>query len=597
MSRRGLPAPRCSRDPDVLVARRPERRRAWIFNADFIKPITNMATVTPRATNESLHPTIGAARLTLGNRILLSFGVLFVLMLVTAGVSYERLRAINSEAVSIERDSLPGVYLASSLRGSVNESFMLLQQATFVETDPDSVHRDLAKIADALKEVEALSVDYQSTTFRDDDRQRFAAFRGAFDHYVPLLNDAVQKSRVSREEAVAAYAKVLPAWTEVVRNANVLVQENRKFAEQSAKLIRESVQDTEVVLVGALTITLLSALTGYLLYRSVTVPMARLVEVHDVMRTGNLTRRLDLRRRDEFGTLETGFNRMADELTDRRPRAAIVAAGDDVGGRDRGDVARAAGDRERNRGDDDRDRRDLARDLRDVARPAAHDERGGRRGRAVGDARGREPERATRMGETMRSVMDAAGSVNAKLAILNEKALNINQVVATITKVADQTNLLSLNAAIEAEKAGEYGRGFAVVATEIRRLADQTAVATYDIEQTVKEIQSAVSAGVMGMDKFSEEVRRGMLDVQQVGGQLSQIIAEVQTLAPRFQMVNEGMQTQANGAEQITQALSQLSEAAQQTAESLRQSSQAIDDLTLVANQLCTSVSRFKVDA
>ena len=126
----------------------------------------------------------------------------------------------------------------------------------------------------------------------------------------------------------------------------------------------------------------------------------------------------------------------------------------------------------------------------------------------------------TRMEETMRLVMEAAGSVNGKLAILNEKAGNINQVVATITKVADQTNLLSLNAAIEAEKAGEYGRGFAVVATEIRRLADQTAVATFDIEQMVKEIQSAVAAGVMGMDKFSEEVRRGMLDVQQVGGQL-----------------------------------------------------------------------------
>ena len=82
--------------------------------------------------------------------------------------------------------------------------------------------------------------------------------------------------------------------------------------------------------------------------------------------------------------------------------------------------------------------------------------------------------------------------------------------------MADQTNLLSLNAAIEAEKAGEYGRGFVVVATEIRRLADQTAVATYDIEQMVREIQSSVSAGVMGMDKFSEEVRRGMADMQQV---------------------------------------------------------------------------------
>jgi methyl-accepting chemotaxis protein len=107
-----------------------------------------------------------------------------------------------------------------------------------------------------------------------------------------------------------------------------------------------------------------------------------------------------------------------------------------------------------------------------------------------------------RMEETMGHVMEAAGSINSKLAVLNVKATNINQVVTTITKVADQTNLLSLNAAIEAEKAGEYGRGFTVVATEIRRLADQTAVATHDIEQMVREIQSAVSAGVMGMDSF-----------------------------------------------------------------------------------------------
>jgi methyl-accepting chemotaxis protein WspA len=170
-------------------------------------------------------------------------------------------------------------------------------------------------------------------------------------------------------------------------------------------------------------------------------------------------------------------------------------------------------------------------------------------------------------------------------------------VVTTITKVADQTNLLSLNAAIEAEKAGEYGRGFAVVATEIRRLADQTAVATYDIEQMVKEIQSAVSAGVMGMDKFSEEVRRGMQEVQQVGGQLSEIIQQVQALAPRFEAVHEGMGAQATGAEQITQALAQLSEAAQQTVESLQQSGQAIDGLNQAAVNMRSGVSRFKLAA
>ncbi len=136
-----------------------------------------------------------------------------------------------------------------------------------------------------------------------------------------------------------------------------------------------------------------------------------------------------------------------------------------------------------------------------------------------------------------------------------------------------------------------------MVAAEIRRLADQTAVATYDIELMVKEIQSAVSAGVMGMDKFSEEVRRGMDDVHQVGSQLSQINAQVQALVPRFETANEGMQAQATGAEQITEALLQLTDAAQQTVESLRQSTLAIDDLNQVSTTLRSRVSRVKLAA
>jgi methyl-accepting chemotaxis protein len=202
-----------------------------------------------------------------------------------------------------------------------------------------------------------------------------------------------------------------------------------------------------------------------------------------------------------------------------------------------------------------------------------------------------------RMEDTMGLFTEAVGSINAKLAVLNEKAANINQVVTTITKVADQTNLLSLNAAIEAEKAGEYGRGFAVVATEIRRLADQTAVASFDIEQMVKEMQSAVAAGVMGMDKFGEQVRRGVGEVQQVSSHLAQIIQQVQALTPRFSAVHEGMQAQAIGADQITQALSQLSEATQQTADSLRQSNLSIDQLHDASRGMLTSLDGFKLRA
>lgn len=201
------------------------------------------------------------------------------------------------------------------------------------------------------------------------------------------------------------------------------------------------------------------------------------------------------------------------------------------------------------------------------------------------------------MEETMHTVVDASNAIASKLEVLSEKAGNINSVVTTITKVADQTNLLSLNAAIEAEKAGEYGVGFAVVATEIRRLADQTAVATLDIEQMVQEMQSAVSAGVMSVEKFSKEVQSSVDDVRQVGGQLAQIIDQVQTLTPRLEIVHEGMHMQSEGAEQIKQAMIQLSESAQQTVESLRQSNSAIDRLNDAAHGLQGGVSQFKIDS
>ncbi len=201
----------------------------------------------------------------------------------------------------------------------------------------------------------------------------------------------------------------------------------------------------------------------------------------------------------------------------------------------------------------------------------------------------------TRMDEIMRQIMTASSSINTRFGVLSEKSSNINTVVTTIAKVADQTNLLSLNAAIEAEKAGEHGRGFAVVASEIRRLADQTAVATLDIEQIVKEMQSAVSAGVMGMEKFSEEVRRGVEVIAQVSGQLTQIIERVQTLAPNIETVNEGMQSQSQGAQQISEALMQLGEAARQTAESLRQSNEVIGQLNDATHGLQNGVSRFQV--
>jgi methyl-accepting chemotaxis protein WspA len=200
-----------------------------------------------------------------------------------------------------------------------------------------------------------------------------------------------------------------------------------------------------------------------------------------------------------------------------------------------------------------------------------------------------------RMDQTMQHMVTATDSINAKLAALSEKASNINSVLITITKVADQTNILSLNAAIEAEKAGDAGRGFSVVATEIRRLADQTSVSTWDIEQMLKEMQSAVSASVMGMDKFSEEIRRSVGEVRQVGEQLSAVMDQVQKLAPQFDLVLQGMQSQAVGASQISDTMMQLNDATQQTVESLKATSEAVHQLQYAAGDLQSSVATFSV--
>src|SRR5205814_3730679 len=104
-----------------------------------------------------------------------------------------------------------------------------------------------------------------------------------------------------------------------------------------------------------------------------------------------------------------------------------------------------------------------------------------------------------------------------------------------------------------AEKAGEYGRGFLVVAREIRRLADQTAVATLDIESMVRQMQDAVGAGVMQMDKFADEVRSGVGQVTRINQMTNEIITEVQALSGRVTLANEGMRNPPVGAGAITE--------------------------------------------
>jgi methyl-accepting chemotaxis protein len=341
------------------------------------------------------------------------------------------------------------------------------------------------------------------------------------------------------------------------------------------------------------------AIVGVLIVRDITVTLGRVVSTANRIATGDLTMAATSEtRKDEIGVLARGFNDMIGALASlvgqlRQSGIQVNASVTEIATSARDQQATAV-EIAATTSEIGATSREIAATSRELVRTMAEVSTVAERTATLA---GNGQAGLTRMAGTMRQVMEGATAMNAKLAVLDEKAGNITQVVTTITRVADQANLLSLNAAVEAEKAGQYGRGFAVVATEIRRLADQTAVATHDIGLMVREIQASVFAGVISMDSFYEQVRRGMLEIQQVGGQLSEIIQQVQVLAPRLGTVSEGMETQAVSAEQITQALSQLSQAAHETVQSLRHSSEAIEGLNQAATGMRNGVSRFTLAA
>ena len=195
----------------------------------------------------------------------------------------------------------------------------------------------------------------------------------------------------------------------------------------------------------------------------------------------------------------------------------------------------------------------------------------------------------------MQQLADQSASISEKLEQINSKTKDISGVVVTITKVADQTNLLSVNAALEAEKAGEHGRGFLVVAREIRRLADQTASATLDIEHTVKHMQSAVSTGVMEMDKFSSHVTNSVAQVESIGSTLTNIIESVEVMKNQFGSVSQGMNSQNMGAKQIGEAMGNLSDNVKVTIQSLGEFTKAADQMKNSVGALNNEVIRFRM--
>jgi methyl-accepting chemotaxis protein len=197
---------------------------------------------------------------------------------------------------------------------------------------------------------------------------------------------------------------------------------------------------------------------------------------------------------------------------------------------------------------------------------------------------------------TVEYLVDGTSDVAQILNTIREDSTRISKVIQTITRIANRTNLLSLNAAIEAERAGAQAAGFSVVAVEIRRLADQTAVAALDIEESILQMQGEVANGVSGVDEFASRARASSSDIARITEDLGRLIECTRTLGPHFEAVNEGMQAQSEGSGQINTAIQKLNEVAVQTRGALAGLRDSAEVLRGAVGGLQAGVSRFSAE-
>nr|WP_307154520.1 methyl-accepting chemotaxis protein [Duganella sp. CF458] len=554
--------------------------------------------------------------------------------------------------IEIERVNNASLQIQVDARGYIltgNESFIasekenaeLLRQhmAKAIQLTADNPQQN-----ERLKRVQALLATWADVNIRRqiDKRRALADSKGA-------AETLGQSAELKEASAIVGSAREV---LELAAN-----EERRLLAERSTKAVDLHASQNNLLLGGGLAVVVLSLLIAYTLGRAILGPLSNLTTALARLGNGEQAARVAVSSRDELGKVSEDFNKMAQLLQEGSQReqaltnelrskvdallgvvsratsgdltGKIPVAGDDAIGQlgeglqrmfdnlrqlltnvqkagiqvttSATEIAASAKQQEATGVEQAQTSVEVLSTTKEISSNTSQLLKTMEDATAVADyttsATSEAQGNLRRMDQTMQNMVNATDSINAKLAALSEKASNINSVLTTITKVADQTNILSLNAAIEAEKAGEAGRGFSVVATEIRRLADQTSVSTWDIEQMLKEMQSAVSASVMGMDKFSEEIRRSVGEVRQVTDQLSAVMDQVQKLAPQFDAVLQGMQAQAVGAQQITETMMQLNDATQQTVESLKATSEAVHQLQYAAGDLQSSVSTFAVNA
>ena len=536
--------------------------------------------------------------LKIGIRAASAFTLLGILVLVMGLIALYETRQMDTATDEIRITWIPAVVALSEISTDLGRARDVTLRAT-LSNDTGEHARDLEMLQGINQRLTTSLKNYDSTIVEADDRALFNAFMAAYQQYAGLQAKVLQDVTANRiAEAEQQVSGPLSQYADNMMHAMAaLIDYNGKGAEQASQRSSDVADEAFKALIGALLVIVLAlAAIATLLTRSIVRPLAEAVAVAERVATGDLTREIQVVGRDEPALLLRALSRMQSSLRDTIRQ--IAASSDQL----------ASASEELHTVTEDTSRglhqqsAEIDQAATAVNQMTAAVEEVANNAVSTADA-SRGADQTTRDGrdrvnQALASIQHLVADVTGTSSEIEQLASNANEisrVLDVIGAIAGQTNLLALNAAIEAARAGEAGRGFAVVADEVRALAHRTQQSTAEIEQMIAGIQNGTERAVSAMHS-SQGRATGTLEVAEGAGQALEVIAEAMaSINQRNLVIASASEQQAQVAREVDRNLVNIRDLAMQTSAGANQTSAAAQDLSRLAVDLNGMVAQFKV--
>ncbi|MBK0059831.1 methyl-accepting chemotaxis protein [Pseudomonas sp. S44] len=534
----------------------------------------------------------------IGIRAASVFTLLGVLVLVMGLISLYETRRMDSATDEIRVTWMPAIIALNEVSTNLGRARAMTLRSV-IEEDPAVRQTTLGRIGEINTSLEAGIKTYESTIIEKDDRALFDNFVSLTQRYHGLqksIRDAAANGDIA--EARRLVNGPLAEYADSMMKAlGTLIQYNSDGADKASQRSSDAYEEAFALIVLSLVVIILALVAiAVLLTRSIVVPLAEAVSVAERVATGDLTQEIRIVGRDEPALLLRALSRMQESLRDTIRK--IAASSDQL----------ASASEELHTVTEDTSRglhqqsAEIDQAATAVNQMTAAVEEVANNAVSTADA-SRGADQTTRDGRdqvnqalsSIQQLVEDVTGTSSEIEQLATSANEISRVLDVIGSIAGQTNLLALNAAIEAARAGEAGRGFAVVADEVRALAHRTQQSTAEIEQMIGGIQTGTERAVGSMHS-SQGRASGTLEIAEAAGQALELIAEaIAAINQRNLVIASASEEQAQVAREVDRNLVNIRDLAMQTSAGANQTSAAAQDLSRLAVELNGMVAQFKV--